>query len=191
MKILAFGASSSRNSINQAFVTHAATRLTEEFLVGAQVELIALTDYEMPIYSIDRERQDGIPEPAQRFFDQITAADALLISYAEHNGTYTAAFKNIFDWTSRIATKVFQGKPMVALSTSPGKGGGANVLRTALASAPHFGAEVVGSLSVPRFRDSFDVETGVLTHAPLSDSLGVALGRLAQRLAAGDTPHPD
>ncbi len=102
MKILAFAASSSRNSINKALGTHATSRLQAEFLPDAEVEILDLNDYEMPLYSIDRERECGIPAHAQRFFEQIGQADALVISYAEHNGTYTAAFKNLFDWTSRI-----------------------------------------------------------------------------------------
>mgnify|MGYP001803843157 CR=1 FL=1 len=85
----------------------------------------------MPIYSIDREQASGIPQQAQDFFAKIGSADALLISYAEHNGFYTAAFKNIFDWCSRVDTKVFQDKPMVILSASLGPNGGAIVLKTA------------------------------------------------------------
>jgi NAD(P)H-dependent FMN reductase len=60
--------------------------------------VLDLNDYEMPIYSIDRETEDGIPEEAQRFYDELGAVDAILISFAEHNGAYTAAYKNIFDW---------------------------------------------------------------------------------------------
>lgn len=185
MKILAFAASSSRQSINKAFVTHAAERLRADCLPDAQIELIDLNDYEMPIYSIDREREGGIPEAAHRFFAQIGAADALLISYAEHNGSYTAAFKNLFDWTSRIETKVFRGTPMTIFSVSPGRGGGANVLKAALASAPHFGAEAVSSLSIPRFAEAFDAAQGVLRDAALQDALGQALQQLAAHLVAG------
>ncbi len=183
MKILAFAASTSRNSINKALVQHAAQRLHTEFLPGVEVKLVDLNDYEMPIYSIDREREYGIPQAAQRFFDQIGRVDGLLVSYAEHNGLYTAAFKNIFDWASRIEMKVFQGKPKTALSTSIGRRGGANVLKTALESAPHFGAEVVSSLSIPRFRETFDVERGVLKDDDLAEQLGRALQQLADRLA--------
>jgi chromate reductase len=101
LRVLALGASTSRHSINTMLVTHAAERLRGEHLPDAVVEIIDLNDYEMPIYSIDREREGDIPLPA-RFYEQLGAADALLISYAEHNGFYTAAFKNIFDWSSRI-----------------------------------------------------------------------------------------
>jgi len=182
LKILAFAASTSRHSINKAFVTHAAERLCAEHLPDAAVTLIDLNDYEMPIYSIDREREGGIPEHAKRWYAQIGEADALLISYAEHNGTYTAAYKNLFDWASRIDRKVFQGKPMTTFAVSVGRGGGGNVLKVALASAPHFGAEVVSSLSVPQFRETFDVERGALRDEALAGALGEALGQLARHL---------
>lgn len=182
MRILSFAASSSLKSINKALVRHAGERLRGEYLPAAQVELVDLNDFEMPIFSVDRERDSGVPSEAQQFFDKIGAADALLVSYAEHNGSYSAAFKNLFDWSSRISMKVFQGRPMVALSTSPGGRGGATVLQSALSSAPRFGTEVVASLSVPAFHDNFDADQGVLSNAELSADLGRALEALAQRL---------
>lgn len=180
-KILAFAASSSSASINRHLVEHAAARL-QSLAPAVEVEFLDLRDYELPVYSIDRERTDGIPQAAQRFFEKIGNADGLLISYAEHNGFYTAAFKNVFDWASRVQMKVFQGKPMVAMATSPGPRGGTNVLRAALDSAPHFGAEVVGSLSVPKFSENFDLEAGTLRDRSASVRLGMVLQRFAARL---------
>ena len=184
MKVLVFAASTSRHSINLALIRHAASRLRAEHLPGVELEVIDLNDYEMPIYSVDREAEGGIPAAAHRFYEQIGASDGILVSYAEHNGNYTAAFKNLFDWASRIDMKVFQGTPMVAMSTSPGGGGGANVLRMAIASAPHFAAEIVGSLSVPAFSANFDTEKGVLTDPAFADQLGKVLGFFAQRLGS-------
>ncbi|SHH30598.1 NADPH-dependent FMN reductase [Ferrimonas marina] len=176
MKLLAFAASNSRHSINQALVRHAASLLGE----GVELELLDLNDYELPIFSVDREAQLGQPPAlAQRFFDKIGQADALLISFAEHNASYTAAFKNLFDWASRIDMAVYQNKPMVMLATSPGKGGGRNVLAAATGSAPYFGGKVVAQLSVPRFHEVFDLERGVLTDPELATALGEAMAALA------------
>lgn len=173
MKILAFAASNSKNSINKQLVTHAVN-----FLKDHQTEIIDLNDFELPIYSIDRENDQGIPELAQKFFDKIEQADGLIISYAEHNGSYTAAFKNIFDWASRINSKLFSGKKMIILAASPGPGGAKNVLTTAANSAPHFGADLLGSLSVPSFKENFDSEQGILTNQELAQSLQYLLKRL-------------
>lgn len=177
-KILAFAASNSRRSINKQLVTHATEVLKTEINGDVDVEILDLNDLEMPIFSIDRETEDGIPELAQIFLDKIAAADMLLISYAEHNGNYTAAYKNIFDWASRIETKVFQDKPMVIMSTSPGRNGGANSLRIAKDSAPHFRADVKASFSVGQFGSVFDTETGTLTDPELAATLRSSLKML-------------
>jgi len=171
MKLLAFAASSSTQSINKKLAELAARTFKSEVDPSASIEMLDLNDFEMPIYSIDREKADGIPELAQVFLDKINSADALIISFAEHNGSYSAAYKNIFDWASRIEPKVFQHKPLIALSTSPGKGGAKNVLSAAVQSAPHFNAQVKASLSVPSFYDNFDANKEMLTSDELSQAL--------------------
>jgi chromate reductase len=173
MKVLAFAASSSRSSINKSLVTYAANLLED-----AQIDLIDLNDYEMPIYSSDRENESGIPQLAHDFYNKISAADAVMISFAEHNGSYTAAYKNLFDWTSRIDAKVYQGKPAVLLATSPGPGGAGNVLAAAKGSAPYFGLEVKADLSIAKFYDEFDMEKGELKNADTKDKLATAIAFL-------------
>ena len=178
MKIIAFAATSSRNSINKQLIRYAA-RLVENGPVDATVEIIDLNDYEMPIYSIDRQNDDGIPQAAHEFFDKIGQADAVLISFAEHNGSYTAAYKNIFDWASRIDMRVYQDKPTVVLATSAGPGGGANVLASAVASAPFFGNDVRAHLAIPSFHANFDTVTASLTDPDLDAQLLAAVSKLA------------
>ena len=178
MKVLAFGASNHSKSINKQLVSYAAKTLKEKFHPNADIEILDLNDYEMPIYSQDREGASGIPDLAHEFFKKIGEADALLISYAEHNGSYTAAFKNVFDWMSRIDSKVYQHKPMVIMSTSPGPGGASSVLASAVNSAPFFHAEVKASLSVPSFYENFDVETERLKSSEINDQLISALKNL-------------
>ncbi|EPX81636.1 NADPH-dependent FMN reductase [Litoreibacter arenae] len=178
MKVLAFAASNSGNSINKRLVTHASEVLIRDILPEATVEMLDIHDYEMPIYSPEREAEGGVPDLARKFYAKIGDSDALLISYAEHNGHYTAAWKNIFDWLSRINKEVFQGKPMVILSASPGKGGGASVMAAAKTSAGFFGADLKGSLSVGRFGETFDKEQGQLIAPDLVSGLSEALGGL-------------
>lgn len=173
MKILAFAASNAAQSINKQLATYAASLFD-----NATVEVIDLNDYEMPIFSLEREAQLGQPEQAQAFYSAITDADAIVVSFAEHNGTYSAAFKNIFDWTSRIDMKVYQSKPMVMLATSPGPGGAASVLNQAVTSAPYFAGDVKFSLSVPSFFDNFDIETGQLSNQELRDALKAAIATI-------------
>ncbi len=173
MKILAFAASNSRRSINKQLVRYAASQLE-----GADIEILDLNDYDMPLFSEDKEAEIGQPEQARAFLDKIADSDAVMIAYAEHNGSYTAAYKNIFDWASRIKQKVFQNKPMVLLATSPGPGGAANVLAAASTSAPYFDGEVRATLSVPSFYDNFDVEQGRLSNNEINAQLITAVNSL-------------
>ena len=177
MKIVAFGASTSSKSINKQLAQYAG-ELATEIKTGIDLEVLDLNDYEIPLFSQDKEAELGQPEAARAFFDKLGASDAIIISFAEHNGSYSAAYKNLFDWTSRINQKLFQSKPMLLLSTSPGPGGAATVLAAAIGSAPYFAGEVKASLSVPSFFENFDVEHAELTNPALVQQLKTAVQSL-------------
>ena len=173
MKLLAFAATSSRKSINKQLVTYAALQFE-----NADIEILDINDYELPLFSEDREAELGQPELANKFLQKISESDAVIISFAEHNGSYTVAYKNIFDWASRINPKVFQNKPMVMLSTSPGPGGASSVLAAATNSAPYFDGDVKASVSVPSFYDNFDMEQARFTNDEVNKELLNALNTL-------------
>lgn len=173
MKVIAFGASTSSTSINKALATYAAS-----LIEGADVEVLDLTQFDIPLFSEDKEKEIGQAEGAKAFLDAIATADALVVSYAEHNGHHPAAYKNLFDWATRIEREVFKGIPAVYLATSPGPGGAANVLAAATNSAPYFGGNVKASVSVPSFYDVFDLEAGKLTDAALIDKVQSAIEQL-------------
>ena len=156
-KIIAFGASSSKTSINKQLAVYTANQFE-----NATVDVLDLNDYEMPIFSVDKESTIGIPQLAHDFYAKLGAADLIIISFAEHNGGYSAAFKNIFDWISRINSKTFQEKPMLLVSTSPGPRGGATVLEIAKNRFPFQGGVVKGSFSLPSFSANFDSEKGII-----------------------------
>lgn len=173
MKILAFAASNSSRSINKQLVSYATS-----LLHGVDVELLDLNDFEMPLFSVDREDSLGELPQAKAFLQHIAAADAVIVSFAEHNGSYTVAYKNLFDWASRIEPKVYQNKPMVLLATSPGRRGGASVLDSALKIIPHLGGDIRGSLSIPQFNDNFDSNKGQLTDPELQAKLHATVSSL-------------
>lgn len=164
-KIIAFGASSSKHSINKQLANYAAHQFE-----NVVVELLDLNEYEMPIFSVDKQKENGIPQLAHDFFAKLGSADLILISFAEHNGAYSSAFKNILDWTSRIDSKTFQGKPMFLLATSPGPRGGSTVLEIAKNRFPFQGGNVKGSFSLPNFNENFDIEKGI-TNITLKNQL--------------------
>lgn len=151
MKILAFAGSTSRHSINLQLVDY-----TLRFFPDDQINRLDLNAFEMPIYSIDREKENGFPLQAIDFLKQIEESDAIICSLAEHNNSYTTAFKNILDWTSRANRYVFQGKPMFLMSTSPGGYGGGNVMKAASSFFPKCQAELVAQFSLPSFMQNFE-----------------------------------
>jgi chromate reductase, NAD(P)H dehydrogenase (quinone) len=178
MKVLAFAATSSRNSINKKLVFYASRLLEAGLIKNAEVEIIDLNNFEMPLYSIDREKEGGIPDLAQQFYKKIGDADALVIAFAEHNGYYTAVYKNLFDWASRIGKKVYQNKPSVLLASSPGPNGARNVLKVAMESAPAFGMDLRANVSIPRFYENFDVDQNQFRGSEFKEQLNMALTRL-------------
>lgn len=177
MKTLAFNASNSKNSINRKLLEHAVDVLKTQ--IETDVEIVSVLDFPAPIYSIDTEGETGIPKAAHELKDKIASADQMIISYAEHNGSYVAAYKSLFDWMTRIEGKVFADTPMVILATSPGQGGAKSVLGQAETSAPFFGADVKASFSLPSFFETFDTETGIISNSDYSHALSAALAKLS------------
>lgn len=155
-KIVAFGASSSINSINKKLATFAANQVED-----AIVKILDLNDYEMPIYSIDKEKANGIPQLASDFRAQLLASDGIIISFAEHNGAYSAAFKNIMDWISRMGGQIWGDKPMFLLATSPGGRGAKTVLEIAVNKFRFMNRNTIVSFSLPLFHQNFSVEEGI------------------------------
>ena len=180
MKVLAFAASSSKKSINKQLVSYASSLLLNDGLHQHEVEILDLNDYELPLFSEDREAELGQPQLAKDFLTKIGDSDAIIISFAEHNGSYTVAYKNTFDWASRINPKVFQNKPMVFLAASPGPGGASSVLSTATTSAPFFDGEVIASFSLPVFYENFDSEHGRITNDEINTQLKTAVNKLIE-----------
>jgi NAD(P)H-dependent FMN reductase len=131
---------------------------------NAEVEVLDLNNYQMPMFSVDIEKEIGQHPLAQDFLDKIATADFLVVSLAEHNGNYTAAFKNIMDWSSRINGKIFQEKAMLLLATSPGARGGASVLEIAKNNLPRFNANIKAVFSLPSFNENFDVLKGEISN---------------------------
>lgn len=175
-KVLVMAASNSSKSINKRFAVYASS-----FLQNVDVEVIDLNDFEVPIYSSDKEEQTGIPELIEAFANRVKSADGVIISFAEHNGSYTAAFKNILDWASRFDNKTWNDKSMLLLATSPGARGGASVLATAKASFPHFGAQIVSDFSLPSFYENMSQEN-TLNDSELRQALKDVVSKLSMAL---------
>jgi len=126
IRILAFASSTRRESFNKKLVAIAAQGARE---VGAEVMLIDLKDFPLPLYDQDLEAEQGMPENGKKLKKLFIDHDGLLIASPEHNGSFPAILKNAIDWVSRPAPgepslAAFRGKAAALMSASPGALGG-------------------------------------------------------------------
>jgi NAD(P)H-dependent FMN reductase len=162
--IIAFAGSDSKTSINKQLATYAASLVD-----GAEVTVLDLNNFELPLYSMNLELAEGIPDNAHKFLNIIKSTDGIVLSLAEHNGTYATVFKNLFDWMSRIDGKLWSDKPMLLMSTSPGARAGITGLEIAFNRFQYMGGNIVGKFSLPSFNDNFKVNK--ISNSELYDEL--------------------
>ena len=174
-KIIAFAGSNSKKSINKDLVSYASS-----LLENVEVEVLDLNDFPVPIYGIDGETENGIPDKALEFLKKIQGADGLILSLAEHNGNFASVFKNIYDWSSRIEKEVWNNTPMLLMATSPGARGGASVLAIAKSGFPYLGGNIVADFSLPSFYDNF--KDGKIVNNQLADLIKNQVEKLYKNL---------
>jgi NAD(P)H-dependent FMN reductase len=125
--ILAFGGSLRRDSFNQKIAALAAEGARE---AGAEVTVIELRDFPLPLFDQDLESASGMPVEAKKLKELFLKANGLIIASPEYNSSVTAALKNAIDWVSRAESDdeppiaALAGKTAVILSASPGGFGG-------------------------------------------------------------------
>lgn len=125
-KILAFSGSSRIGSYNQQLVKIAAHGARQ---AGAEVTVVNLADYPMPIFNQDLEMAEGMPKPARAFKELLIAHDGFLIASPEYNSAFSPLLKNTIDWASRregdeSPLLAFRGKVAVIMAASPSVLGG-------------------------------------------------------------------
>lgn len=132
VKLLFFAGSARNASLNKR-LAKAASKQAEQF--GADVTLIDLKDFDMPIYCGDLEKEKGIPEAAQKLAGLLDCHDGVFIATPEYNSSITPLLKNTLDWVSRIRNDntppqtPWQGKVYVIGATSMGLMGGLRVIQ--------------------------------------------------------------
>ena len=126
-KILAFAGSSRKESFNKRLLAIAVLGARD---AGANVTVIDLADYEMPLFNQDLESEQGIPENALKFKRLLIEHDAFIIASPEYNSAFSPLLKNVIDWASRAESDsepplvAYRGKIAAILAASPGALGG-------------------------------------------------------------------
>ena len=85
-KIIAFAGSARKDSYNKKLVKIAAEGARE---AGAEVTIIELEDYPLPLFDEDLEKSEGLPENGRKLKDLFLAHNGLLISSPEYNRSYS------------------------------------------------------------------------------------------------------
>jgi NAD(P)H-dependent FMN reductase len=179
-KILAFAGSLRSGSWNKKLVRVAAQMAGRG---GAEVTLVDLREFNMPLYDGDLESSAGIPEGPMRFKQLMNNHDAFLISSPEYNSSITGALKNAIDWASRQAPgeaplQSFRGKVAGLLSASPGALGGLRSLTTVRAILENLLVLVVPEqFALSRANEAFD-DAGNLKDAKQIASVENVVSRL-------------
>jgi chromate reductase len=149
--IIIIGASTSSTSINKSLANYTASLLKNVELT--KIDIHALT--ELPVFSEDHEKNEPTPEAVIELNKLFKETDGFIISHAEHNGSFSAGYKNAIDWVSRQGGKIFNNKPVMIMATSNGARGGSSVLNHAETIYPHRGAIISGVFSLPSYSENF------------------------------------
>lgn len=186
-KILAFAGSVKKTSVNKKVLAVAAEGARD---AGAEVTLVDLADYPMPLMDEDLEARDGLPENALKLRALFAAHDGLLLACPEYNGSITPLLKNTLDWVSRpdadgSGLRFYKGKPAALVSASGGALGGLRGLVHVRAILGNLGMIVLpGQVAVGGATKLFD-DAGAMTDTAKADQLkavGAALTEVTGRL---------
>ena len=159
VKILALAGSTRTESLNKRLLAAVVALADPE---TADIEIIDLRDFPLPLYDGDLEEAQGVPENALALKEKFLSADALLISTPEYNTSLPAVLKNAIDWISRPVDGTpwlaeIRGQVLGAISASPGSTGGMQALGHLRQMFSNLGAYVVpGFTACPNAAEAFD-----------------------------------
>ena len=160
-KILAFAGSTRTDSYNKKIVKIAVQSAQR---AGADVTLIDLRDYPLPLYDGDLEQKEGLPQNGRKLKDLFLAHDGLMISSPEYNSSISGVLKNTIDWVSRPVPgekplECFTGKIAALMSASPGGLGGLRGLVTLRSILGNIGVIVLpDQIATSRAHEAFNTD---------------------------------
>jgi chromate reductase, NAD(P)H dehydrogenase (quinone) len=173
-RILAFAGSIRKESYNRRLVKLAADALKT---AGADVTLVDLTEYPLPLMNEDLQAEQGVPQPAQALKKLFVEHDAMLLCCPEYNSGITPLLKNTIDWLSRkegteTPLIAFKGKVAALLSASPSPLGGLRGLVQVRSILGNIGVLVLpDQVTVAKAHEAFQAD-GTLKDADLAKRIG-------------------
>ena len=182
-RVLAFAGSTRTDSFNVKLVNIAAEGARE---AEAEVTVLNLKDFPMPLFNQDLEAAEGPPEQATRLKGIMLAHEGLLIASPEYNSSISPLLKNTIDWVSRPADgepmlAVYRDKVAAVMSASPGGLGGLRSLVHLRSILSNMGVLVIpDQVAVTQAHSAFD-DHGNLLDAKRQTSVQ-GLGRSVVKL---------
>ncbi len=187
-RILAFAGSTRKDSYNARLVRIAAEGARD---AGAEVTVLDLREFPLPLFNEDLEREQGAPANAAELKKLFFAHHGLLIAAPEYNSSITPLLKNTIDWVSRPAEgeaplAAYRGKVAALMAASPGGLGGLRGLVHLRSILSNIGVLVLpDQIAVPRSFEAFG-EQGQLNDdnrqervQALGESVAETLSKLA------------
>lgn len=184
-KILAMAGSMRAGSWNKKLVKIAAAGARK---AGADVTILDLSDFRLPLYDGDLEASEGIPDKAKELKKLFVENDGFLFSSPEYNSSISGTFKNMIDWVSRPEKGepnlvAFKGKTAALMSASPGALGGLRGLVHVRDILGNIGVLVLpDQLTVPSAHEAFNEDGQLSDTNKLEKALGLGK-QLAEFLA--------
>jgi chromate reductase len=125
IKLVALSGSTRKDSLNKKLLAVVVEMVKRS---GVDVEIVDLSQYDMPIYNGDIEAS-GMPINASKLHAIFKSADGFIIASPEYNSSSSPLVKNVIDWVSRPqngdnALSAFIGKTALLISASMGNLGG-------------------------------------------------------------------
>ena len=166
IRIFGFAGSARPQSHNRMLLALAAKVARE---AGCEVDIAEISEFPMPIYDGEHEREHGQPKAAKALKARMLAADALLLACPEYNASVTPLMKNTIDWISRPQPgepNAFKLKPTGLISASIGGLGGLRGLVTVRTVLNQLGALVTPTqFALASAQTAFDTDGGLVNAA--------------------------
>ncbi len=154
-------------------------------LAEAEVTLISLEDYPLPLFDADLAAASGPPQAAAQLKRMLIAHQGVFITSPEYSASVTPLLKNTIDWISRVRDRgeptyaAFKGRVFaIGSATNSGSGGLRSLMALRQILELGCGALVIPEqVAVPRAEEAFDDKDNLK-----DETLAAALKAMARRL---------
>jgi chromate reductase, NAD(P)H dehydrogenase (quinone) len=183
-RILAFAGSSRKASWNRKVLEIAVGGARD---AHAEVTVVSLADYPMPIYNADWHEENGVPQAMRELRALMMVSNGLLIASPEYNTSITPLLKNTIDWLSQDVDgesgyAPFTDKVGGLMGASNGGFGTIRALPHVSHILANLGVLMLPVVAVPTVSRSFDESGTTMINEGIKKRLSALGARLARTI---------